>query len=366
MKTNNRRETYKKVFGTHCITQSLIEVMLNTINLFDEDMLTEPMFFGLDASLDFVYKLMGMGHIPHVFIGGRRTTWLDEFPKVTGIQIQRNEVQDKKEAWENLKAKLDCGIPVVLEVDKYQIGYWRKIIGPEDYGGHLIVAVDYDEEGVYISDQCRSDEKFMKVTFLELEDARSNKLFWKAPDNAYFSFTFPEKLPDKKEMIQRAIQINSHSMINGSIEDAKNGLGAYQDFMDSLNTWEDILDYQMASPKTGELINALDYELFKIKKLVHEGNIGGGGNFRYLYAKFLINAAGMTGISEYKTLAKQFMISAEKWKEIAQIISANEEYEFYYRNKTVLLKKMHSQVNEIRKIEEQAFRQLQELSRNNR
>ena len=264
MSYKERLKEFDKIYGSHCITQALMEVMFNTTNLFSKEVFNESVFFGLDASIDFVFRDLGKEHIPHIFIGGRRTTWLDIFPSVTEIKIVRNTVKDNKIAWEKLKDSLDRKIPVILEVDKYQIDYWRKTIGPEDYGGHLIVAIAYDQGGIYVSDQCRSNDEFKKISYYELEQARSNELYWKPPQNSYYTFEIPDKLPDNMEMVMRAIQVNSRSMINGSITDAKNGLKAYEVFLENLEKWEDILNYNIRNPKTGETICALDYELFKI------------------------------------------------------------------------------------------------------
>lgn len=362
MDTENKSMLLKKfrsIDGKHCITKALGEIILNRSELFDEETCNEALLFGLDCGVDFVYRVMGENRHPPVFMGGRYCNWLRDFSEITGIGIYRNTTVDEEYAWTELKAQLDKGIPVLLEVDKYQIEYWKQIVGYEDYGGHLIVAVAYDDKAVYVSDQCCADADIIqKVSFSDLRNARKSPLFWKAPENSWYTFDFPKKLPAIEGMIKAAVKRNAERFLYPPGGEAVTGIKGLRLCAKEVPEWESWLNYKIKSSRSQQYVPAFDYQLFKVMKIIHGGRIAGGGNFRLIYAEFLHKAAMILNSKHLLHISEQFMESAQKWIRIYEIINENEMSEFNYRNGTGILKDIQSVLCRIADMEENLFHQL--------
>ncbi|ASA25749.1 BtrH N-terminal domain-containing protein [Paenibacillus donghaensis] len=367
MKTNHSQSSimevlgnYKTIKSSHCITKSLAEIMLNCSKLIPEKLCNDAMMFGLDSGLDFVYRVLGKDKYPPVFIGGRFCNWIDNFADTTSIRINKKSTNNNAHAWQSLKNSLDSGIPVMLEVDKYCLQYWKQKVGYEDYGGHLVVAVSYDENYVYISDECGKEEKFQKVPLDELSAARNSTLFWKKPNNIWYEFDFPKEIPSIETMIKTSIKKNVERILNPPRIEAQTGINAMRQCAKDLLSWVDWFDFSIYVHKDKIEVPALDYELFKIMKIIHGGNIGGGGNFRFLYANFLKQSADIIQSDRVREASYDFSLSGEKWIKIHDMINRNEVRPLCYEYKQELLESISQVILEIADIEEGALWKLNE------
>ncbi len=360
--SDEKRDKYLFINGLHCITKSLGEILVNNTEYFKKDIFNESMFFGLDTAVDCVYRSLGKTHFPHYFIGGRKPNWLEDFSSITGINITRKTCVDNERAERLLLNDIDSGKSVLLEVDKYCIDYWKEIVGPEDYGGHLIVAVDYDKDGFWISDQHREGTGLTHISFEEMRNARSARLYWKPPENSYYEFAYPDSYYEIQPMIIKAIHRNSDRFLNYHGNEAFTGLYALEVWENDILNWYETLNYMIVEPKTRQNILAIDYQLFKLKMFVHGGNIGGGGNFRYIYSEFLSSSSRILQLHQMEYLSNKMKESGDLWKSIAEVIQKGEIEKYVYNEPWKILQEIKIIIKEIEDLEKDIFNGLHTIT----
>ncbi|MFD1954376.1 DUF4872 domain-containing protein [Paenibacillus thailandensis] len=317
---------YKKVKGRHCISISLGESLINRYPYFIENDFDESMFFGLDCGIDLVYHKMGPDKYPPYFVGGRYYDWVKDFSRITGIRYTRHTTEDEEAAWLALKAELDKGIPVMIEVDKFEIDHWNRVVGYMDVGGHLIVAVAYDENGVYISDDCPFDPApFHYITHEELRSSRNSKMYWNPPQNAWYSFELPERMPSLQDMVKTAIASNAERYLNRSeLGTINTGIEGLRRLKDEIGGWDKELDFKIKSTRSGKAMDALSYQMMIMSKTIHTGGAGGGGNFRILYSRFLNRAASILNDDRLLQASETLLQSAQCWERMSNLIDENQ------------------------------------------
>ena len=84
------------------------------------------------------------------------------------------------------------------------------------------------------------------------------------------------------------------------------GVKGIRKFAGKLNEW----------PAIARDIEELADRVMKINVLLEDQGTGGGG-FRYMYATFLQQAAGITNDDRLKTMSKEMMAIGDKWRNIS-------------------------------------------------
>jgi hypothetical protein len=77
------------------------------------------------------------------------TTVLDRL----GVRYRAHHTGGAKGAAARLSAELAAGRPCVIRPDRYHIGYWRLPDSLDGYGGHDVVAIAEDADGVHLDDR---------------------------------------------------------------------------------------------------------------------------------------------------------------------------------------------------------------------
>jgi hypothetical protein len=133
---------YDHATGRHCGSTSLRNLATYYGWGFDE-----PTCFGLASGLGFTF--FELPDPPHrAFIG--RPLFLERaFFDTLGIDHVEREGQSWEEAWGDIRALLDGGDPVMLFADIYHLDYFDT---DTHFSPHSLLAVGYDDEGVYLSD----------------------------------------------------------------------------------------------------------------------------------------------------------------------------------------------------------------------
>ncbi len=132
------------VGGLHCETTAL-GVLLSHAGLH----LSEPMMFGLGAGLSFVYWDSKKQDLP--FLGGRVRPFAltQNLTERLGLELRVQETTSAPKAWDQVRASIDRGIPVGLQLDSHDLEYFGSRV---HFAGHVVAMYGYDDERAYLVD----------------------------------------------------------------------------------------------------------------------------------------------------------------------------------------------------------------------
>lgn len=130
--------------GAHCETTAL-GVLLRHAGLH----LSEPMLFGLGGGLSFIYWDSKRQALP--FLGGRVKPFAltRNLVERLGLTLLVRETTSARRAWEQLRASIDEGTPVGLQLDSYELEYFTSRV---HFAGHMVAMYGYDGTNAYLVD----------------------------------------------------------------------------------------------------------------------------------------------------------------------------------------------------------------------
>ena len=271
---------FKHFTSHHCVTGSL-----RHIYEFYGFPISEEMLLGLGEGVGFIYWHM-KGTLP--FLGGRANI---ERPGVeglektlgrrTGVEIEATRTTSAGKAQKTLLAMLQAGQPVMLVLDMGFLPYFD--FGGEEYhfGYHVVVACGYDPQTrqVLLADR---DETLHAVSLETLEKARGSKYQPFPPKHAWYRFDFSHKHPPEAEEIRIAIRQSARAMLHPPISNF--GVQGIDKAARRIRDWPKVL--------TGK---ELRDTCINTAIMIDARGGTGGGLFRYMYARFLEEAADLTG-----------------------------------------------------------------------
>jgi len=266
--------------GYHCVTNSLAKIYYHNNHPLSEDML-----LGLGAGMGFIYWSPKGGD---PFVGGRGNPkgFLADIGTRTGVRITESTTASDKKAEAALVERLRNREPVVVSGD---MGFlpWFNFPGEYHFGGHAFVICGYDgKDRVLISDmdpQAGGLKKgFYSIATLEqLRKARGSKFKPFPPKNVSLSFDFSGYHDPTSEDIYASIRQTADAMLNAPIKNL--GIKGIRHTAKEITKWPEMYDE-----------TALAMNLFNLYIFIEIGGTG-GGCFRYMYARFLKEAAQITG-----------------------------------------------------------------------
>lgn len=130
--------------GIHCETTAL-GVLMSHAGLD----LSEPMLFGLGAGLSFIYWDSKQQEVP--FLGGRVKPFelTRNLAANLGVEVNVQETTSARKAWERVRASIDDGTPVGLQLDSYDLEYFSSRV---HFAGHVVAMYGYDDQAAYLVD----------------------------------------------------------------------------------------------------------------------------------------------------------------------------------------------------------------------
>jgi len=263
------------------------------------------MIFGLGSGLGFVY--WHSKQMPYPFVGGRARDLDKNLCSNLGVTIKVNKTSSRVKAYEILKELISKDIPVLIHVD---MPYLKYLGLPEQahFGAHTVVIAGLDEDmGIaYIADTMFKD--LQTATVKELEEARSSTFKPFPPENKWLTFEFPNKLKPVEVAIRNAITKTSRSMLYPPIKNL--GVKDINHFASEIAKW----------PKLFPPENALFRQLYEVNYIMMEEDGTGGGLFRYLYSRFLKEAAELLNNKELEELGERYYQIGQRWTAIAKLI----------------------------------------------
>lgn len=280
--------------GQHCETTATGSLLKNLgIHL------SEPMMFGLGEGLGFIYwdmpKLMDFP-----FMGGRIKQ--DELTKNLcrnlGLSLDVKETSSIKTAWQNVKEKIDAGIPVGLKLDCYYLDYFTTKV---HFAGHYVAMYGYDDTFAFLVDTKQTGGT-AKATLKNLELARNEKGPMSSKNLSY-TISKDDNMADLKEIIPVAVKNNASDFLNPPIKN---------------------IGYK-GIEKAGQMIkkyfsrskDATQYEL--AAHLMEKGGTG-GALFRNMYRDFLKESLEYVPSKELEAGHEIYAKVAPMWNDVSSLI----------------------------------------------
>ncbi|MFQ6102273.1 MAG: BtrH N-terminal domain-containing protein [Anaerolineae bacterium] len=333
---------FKSLKTYHCVTGSMRHVYVYNSHDVSEDML-----LGVGAGVSFGYWHF-KGQLP--FIGGRGNV---ERPKVeglvkttgrrTGVAVETYTTSSARKARQTLLGMLDAGQPVMIQCDMGFLPYFD--FGDTDYhfGWHVVVVCGYDPSTrqVLIADR---DEELHPLSMEDLEKARGSTYKPFPPRHKWYTFDFSNKRqPDARE-VREAIAEQAKEMLEPPISNI--GVKGIRKAARRALKWPDQMDE-----------DALRLTLFNAYIFIDAEGGSGGGIFRYMFSRFLREAARIIEDPRMDESADEFQRIGDGWQEVAEIFKQGWEAE----DAATVLPETTTRMMEIADLEEAAWMQLREL-----
>ena len=240
---------------------------------------------------------------------------------------------------------VDKNEPMMLFVDMGFLPYFG-FGGDYHFGGHTHVVCGFDGENTVLVSDMAADEIGLKtgtthaMTLEELAQARGSTFKPFPPKYGYLTFDFSEYRPPTAEDVIASIRQTVDQMLNPPIKNF--GTEGIKKAAKEIMKWK-------------SKMNEADFRMSLLNIYIYV-SVGGTGDglFRYMYGRFLKEAAGITGIdglNEVATLMKQ---SGDRWAEMAAPFKNALEM----NNPTTLINSLPERLDSIASNEHKAFNQL--------
>ena len=279
-------------------------VIANLLRFYGFD-IPEPMIFGLSSGLFF-------SHMPFVKMAGMAVTSFRTFPGVLfsrvanllGFKRKVKRFLNEERAMQKLDELLLAGVPVCCVVGMYYLPYM-----PKEYrfhfNGHNICIVGKDAEGNYLVSDPNAIEKvtISRKDLLRVRFAKGGTypLF----GQMYWIKSVPEKLPDLAPLIRKAIKRNCWLMTSQPKWLPFFGVNGIYYLSKRIRIWEQKMSKRKAALNLAQII-----------RMSEEIGTGGAG-FRYIYAAFLQQSAGITGIDALNDFSQRMTEIGDLWRDFA-------------------------------------------------
>jgi len=326
--------------GYHCVTNSLAKIFHHSGHPLSEDML-----LGLGAGMGFIYWQMKMGAGTFLFIGGRGNPkdFYDDLGRRTGVEIRQITTSSAAKAEASLIAALAEKSPVMLGGD---MGFLPWFHFPEEYhfGGHAFVVCGYDGDKTVLASDMDPQMAGLKKGFYspisleQLANARSSPFKPFPPKNLRLEFDFTRfRNPGTAEVVSSIEQtIDAH--LNPPIKNF--GVEGMRHTASQLLKWPAMFEEK-----------ELRMNLFNLYVFIEIGGTG-GGCFRYMYSRFLKEAAKITGNAAFTKAAGLFDRSGKTFSTIGTMFKDAEKMRDLEEN----IRAAANHFRDIAGIEEEAFR----------
>ena len=325
----------------HCVTGSMRHVYV-----YNGHDISEEMLLGLGGGVGFVYWHM-KGTEP--FIGGRSKGRPGQSFEAcagqrTGAVIQEHVTSSARKAEQSLVDLLDAGQAVMLQVDMGFLPYFDFEGFDYHFGGHVVVACGHDTETqqVLIADR----DAMYPVPMEDLEKARGSTYKPFPPKNRWYTFDFSQKRQPTADKVREAIAEQAEGMLEPPISNI--GVKGIRKAAKRALKWPNEMDEE-----------ALRFTLFNTFIFIDAMGGTGGGIFRYMFSRFLREAAEITGVARLNESADEFKHIGDRWQEVAETFKRGWEA----ADPGAVLSETTAPMIEIADLEEAAWTRLREWVR---
>jgi hypothetical protein len=230
----------------------------------------------------------------------------------TGVAVNSHATSSARTAQASLRELLEAAEPVLVYLDMGFLPYFEL---PEDYhfGGHVVVVAGYDPDTrqVLVADR---DQELHQVGWDALEKARGSQYKPFPPRHTWYSFDFAAARPTTPAEVRESIGQVCHGMLAPPI--ANLGVTGIRKAIRETVKWPEILDS-----------DALRRTCFNVAIFIDRRGGTGGGIFRYMYARFLGEAASITGEPRLAALGTELNAIGDRWEEVAAAFATTAQAE---------------------------------------
>lgn len=294
--------------------------------------LSEPMLFGLGSGLSFIYwDSKGMGF---PFLGGRVKPFelTRNLAATLGLELLVAETTSPRKAWQDVRAPIDAGRPVGLQLDSFHLDYFSTKV---HFGGHVVAMYGYDEQSAFLVDT-EPQGGAVSTSLDSLADARAERGPMTAKHRS-FTITAPGGLTSPQDRIIPAIKTCADAFLNPPI--ANLGHRGIEKTAEQVPKWL----RRSANPRE---------DLPQAAALMERAGTG-GALFRNLYRDFLAECAQQIDNSRLRTGHSLYTEAATLWTQVAELIAAAGE-----SDDAGNLKQAASILHELSRIERDAMQAL--------
>src|SRR3954468_23543830 len=281
--------------GHHCGSTALRNLLA-----FHGAEVSEEMAFGLGAGSGFYYLAMEDSS-PSRWFNGRTARLEETFRELTGaaLELRTFPAEADEAAWEAARSEIDAGSPALLLTDIYYLDHYGN---SAHFPGHAVVLAGYDEKVPPLS-----DTGFEQLQTTRLENlARARHSGHPAYPLEGHMFTVAESI-DRGQLeaaVPRAIERAASEMLEPTWGEFA-GLPAVERLAAEAGSWPEVAeDWQWCAR-------------FGYQVIERRGT--GGGAFRLMYSRFLVEA----GRPEAPLAAE----SAACWTDLANAFHAASEHD---------------------------------------
>jgi Domain of unknown function (DUF4872)/Butirosin biosynthesis protein H, N-terminal len=289
----------------HCVTGSL-----KHIYDYHGFAVSEDLLLGLGRGLGFVYFHF-KGTDP--FYGGRANLagpseeGLEKTAgRRTGVAVESHATASARTAQAALRELLEAGEPVLIYVDMGLLPYFQL---PADYhfGGHVVAVAGYDPGTmrVLVADR---DRELHPVGWDALEQARGSRYKPFPPRHTWYTFDFAAARPPTAAEVRKSIGEVCHGMVAPPI--ANLGVKGIRKAIRETSKWAQVLDP-----------DSLRRACLNVAMFIDRRGGTGGGIFRYMYGRFLAEAASITGEPRLTGMGTELAAIGDRWEESAAAFS---------------------------------------------
>jgi hypothetical protein len=275
------------------------------------------MILGLGAGMGFIYWKMKIGEKDLIFIGGRANNkgFFYDLGERTGTKIELITTSSGKKAEAALLQKMANRESVMLFGD---MGYLPWFDFPQEYhfGGHTFVVCGFDGQNTLLAsdiDQKASGLKkgfYSNISLSQLYRARNSTHKPFPPKNGLLEFDFSNFHNPEPDDIYSSISQTIDHQLNPPIKNM--GVKGIRHTASEVRRWPEIFtDYE------------LRMNLFTLYIFIEIGGTG-GGCFRYMYSRFLKEAAEITGNNLLDEASAKMYKSGEMFSEIGNLFKEAE------------------------------------------
>lgn len=280
--------------GEHCETTAMGNLLQ-----FAGVQLSEPMLFGLGQGLGFIYWDSKGMDFP--FIGGRVKP--DELTANLaarlGLTVRIQETSSVDKAWQNVRSRIEYGIPVGLKLDSYYLDYFTNKV---HFAGHYAVLYGIDDEYAYMADT-RQQGGLVKTRLTSLATARNAKGSMSSR-NRSFTLEPIDALPPLVPAVRASLTKNSYDYLNPPIRNIGNkGI---------VKMSNEILKWPSRS-------NDIEHDLCLTALLMERAGTG-GALFRNLYRDFLKECVDLLEDPKIEQAYRLFTEIAPMWVSVSASI----------------------------------------------
>jgi hypothetical protein len=271
---------------------------------------SEDLLLGLGAGAGFVYWHQ-KGQPP--FLGGRANAGrpgeegLERLAgRRTGVNVTPHTTSSARKAEAELVAGLSAGLPAMLQLDMGLLPYFDF---PAEYhfGGHVVAVVGYDRPARTVL-VCDRDTDLHPVTLDALAAARDSRFRPFPPRHGSWTFDFTGQRSPQPDEALEAIGEAATAMVHPPISNL--GVRGIRKAATLIPGWPSGLDAET-------LLEACRNGYIMIDAV---GGTG-GGMFRYMYARFLDEAAKITGDTTLSEIGARLNSAGDRWQEVAALFN---------------------------------------------